>query len=102
MIIKKDTIEECLNDYIKRKGYVVVSFNILPDYNEGEGGIMVTYRSRVIIDGLLNHDPSSPLANPYRMANVIVHRGFAIIVIPLEYYLPYHRDQNLDDLLDVE
>lgn len=92
MIIKKDTLEECLNDYIKRKGYVVVSFNILPDYNEGEGGILVTYRYRVIIDGLLKH-PSlegSWFSNP------------SIIVIPLEYYLPYHRDQNLDDLLDVE
>jgi hypothetical protein len=86
MIIKKDTLEECLNDYIKRKGYVVVSFDILPDYNEGEGGILVTYRSRVIIDGLEGSWFSNPL----------------IIVIPLEYYLPYHRDQNLDDLLDVE
>jgi hypothetical protein len=93
MIINKETLEKCLNDYIKRKGYVVESFDILPDYNEGEGGILVTYRSRIIIDDLPSQYPS---------LEIYWSGKSKIIVIPLEFYLPYHRDQNLDDLLDVE
>jgi hypothetical protein len=76
MIINIETLEKCLNDYIKT-GYVVEHFHILPDFNNGESGIYVSYEGYW-----------------FGKSNVIV--------IPLEFYLPYHRDQNLDDLLDVE
>jgi len=92
MIINIETLEKCLNDYTKRSGYVVETFHILPNFNNGQGGIHVLYRSRIIIDGLTKN-PSLEL---YWFGKS------KVIVIPLEFYLPYHRDQNLDDLLDVE
>jgi hypothetical protein len=92
MIINIETLEKCLNDYIKRTGYVVEHFHILLDFNNGESGIYLSYRSSVIIDGITKN----PSLEGYWFGKSNV------IVIPLEFYLPYHRDQNLDDLLDVE